>query len=113
MRFYDETRIGIFDRNVIESALAEPKHAASYENADIVRQAATICFGFIKNHPWSGGNKRTATHITKVFLKINGYDLKHELPEIIEMVLAVESNVWKVDEIENWLRDKVKKNESI
>lgn len=108
MRFYGETRIGVFDRNLIESALARPKHAASYENADIIRQAATLCFGFIKNHPWSGGNKRTATHITKVFLKINGYDLSYKLTEIIEMVLAVESDVWKVDEIENWLRERVK-----
>lgn len=112
MRFYGETRIGVFDRNLIESALARPKHAASYENADIIRQAATLCFGFIKNHPWSGGNKRTATHITKVFLKINGYDLKHEISELIEMVLAVESDIWKVDEIENWLRDKVKKTDN-
>lgn len=107
MRFYGESRIGVFDRNLIESALARPKHAASYENADIIRQAATLCYGFIKNHPWSGGNKRTATHITKVFLKINGYNLKYELLEIIEMVLAVESDVWKFDEIESWLRERV------
>lgn len=108
MRFYGETRIGIFDRSLIESALARPKHAAFYENADIVRQAATLCFGFIKNHPWSGGNKRTATHIVQVFLKINGYDLKYDLPETIEMVLAVESDAWKVGEIEDWLRARVK-----
>ena len=113
IRFYGEARIGIFDRNLIESALARPKHAASHENADIIRQAATLCFGFIENHPWSGGNKRTATHITKVFLKINGYDLKHELPEIIEMVLAIESDEWKIDEIENWLRERTKKTDNI
>lgn len=112
MRFYGETRIGIFDRSLVESALARPKNAAFYENADIIYQAATLCFGFIKNHPWSGGNKRTATHITQIFLKINGYDLKYGLPEIIEMVLAVESDAWKVREIENWLRARVKETEN-
>lgn len=111
MRFYGETRIGIFDRSLVESALARPKHAASYENADIIRQAATLCFGLIKNHPCSGGNKRTATHITEVFLRINGYYLEYELSEIIKMVLAVESDAWKVEEVENWLRGKIIKLE--
>ena len=52
MRFAGETRIGVYDRDLLRSALARPKHSSSYENADIVRQAATLYFGFIKNHPW-------------------------------------------------------------
>ena len=109
MRLYGEKRIGIFDKTLIESALARPKHAAIYENADIIRQAATLCFGLIKNHPWHGGNKRTATHLTQIFLELNGYQLNFELVEIIELSLNVESDVWKVDEIEDWLRGKIKR----
>ncbi len=60
MDFYGEIRYGVFLRDLIESALARPQHAAVYESAGIVRQAATLCFGLIKNHPWQGGNKRTA-----------------------------------------------------
>ena len=108
MRLYGEKRIGIFDKTLIESALARPKHAAIYENADIIRQAATLCFGLIKNHPWHGGNKRAATHLTQIFLELNGYQLNFELVEIIELSLNVESDVWKVDEIEDWLREKIK-----
>lgn len=108
MRLYGEKRIGIFDKTLIESALARPKHSAIYENADIIRQAATLCFGLIKNHPWHGGNKRTATHLTQIFLELNGYQLNFELVEIIELSLNVESDVWKVDEIEDWLRGKIK-----
>ena len=63
MRYFGESHFGVDDRALIESALARSKHAATYENADIVRQAATLCFGLIKNHPWVGGNKRTATAI--------------------------------------------------
>lgn len=48
MWFYGESRVGVFDRTLIESALARPKDAAFYELADIIRQAATLCFGFIK-----------------------------------------------------------------
>lgn len=109
MRKLGETRFGVFDRNLIESALARPKHAVIYENADLIRQAATLLFGLIKSHPWEGGNKRTATFLTNLFLKRNGWRLETNTFEIVEMVLAVESDEWKVDEIKNWLRPRVKK----
>jgi death on curing protein len=109
MRFYGETRIGIFEPTLIESALARPKQAAHYENADIIRQAATLLFGLIKNHAWQGGNKRTATALTDSFLWRNGWNLEATLSEIIELSLNIESDVWKVDEIENWLREHLKK----
>ena len=104
---FGETRIGIADPNLIESALARPHHAANYENADIIRQAATLCFGLIKNHPWHGGNKRTATALMDSFLYRNGYDLKANLNDVIELSLNVESDTWKVDEIEQWLKERV------
>jgi len=109
LRKLGETRFGVFDRNLIESALARPQHAATYENADLIRQASTLCFGLIKNHPWEGGNKRTATFLTNLFLKRNGWRLETNTSEIVEMVLAVESDKWKVDEIENWLRPRARK----
>lgn len=106
---FGETRIGIAEPDLIESALARPKNAADYEDADIIRQAATLLFGLIKNHPWLGGNKRTATALTDSFLYRNGYELKITLSEIIELSLNVEADVWKTDEIEHWLREKVEK----
>ncbi len=98
---------GVFDRNLLESALSRPQNVAIYENADIIRQASTLVFGLIKNHPWEGGNKRTATLLTSIFLKRNGWKLNAKTSEIVEMVLAVESYRWKVDKIETWLREKV------
>ena len=109
MRDWKETRFGVDHRSLVESALARPKHAAIYENADIIRQAATLCFGLIKNHPWLGGNKRTASQLTLVFLELNDYSIKYEINEMLEMVLAVEADAWKIDEIENWLRLHLKK----
>jgi death on curing protein len=106
---FGETRIGVAEPNLIESALARPKHAVIYEDADIIRQAATLLLGLIKNHPWHGGNKRTATALTDSFLYRNGYDLQTTFSEIIELSLNVEADVWKVDEIESWLRNKVEK----
>ena len=104
MRYFGETHFGVDDRALIDSALARPRHAATNENADLIRQAATLCFGLIKNHPWVGGNKRTATTITGEFLRLNGYDLSASTAETLELALAVEADQWKVDEIESWLR---------
>ena len=104
MRYFGETRLGVDDRTLIESALARPKQAATYENADLIRQAATLCFGLIKNHPWVGGNKRTATAIMREFLRLNRYNLSASTAETLELVLAVEADRWQVDEVESWLR---------
>lgn len=100
-------RFGVFDRDLIESALARPKQAAVYESANLIRQAATLCFGLIKNHPWAGGNKRTATALVQVFLKRNGYKLAAKVDETVDMALAVEADIYKVDDIESWLLEHV------
>lgn len=112
MKLWGETRFGVDSRDLIESGLARPKHAAIYENADIIRQSATLVFGLIKNHPWTGGNKRTASFLMEEFLFRNGIELIAASKDLYEMSLAVESDVWKVDEIENWLRDKIVKMEN-
>ena len=107
MRLMGESPSGVFERSLIESALARPRHAAIYEGADLVRQAATLCYGLIKNHPWAGGNKRTATAIMRIFLRLNNHKVVARTSEQLEMVLAVESNRWHVSEIEAWLRSHV------
>jgi len=104
MRRVGEARCGIFDRALLESALARPRHASLYEGADLVRQAATLCLGLIKNHPWLGGNKRTATILVDRFLYRNGLEVRAAVAETVEMVLAVEADRWGVDEIEAWYR---------
>lgn len=104
MQLMGEPRRGVFDRPLLESALARPRQAAAYENADIVRQATTLCYGLIKNHPWLGGNKMTATAIVNEFLKHNGFVLAASIAETLKLVLAVEADQWDVDEIESWLR---------
>jgi len=45
----------------------------------------------------------------RIFLRLNGYQLNYQIEEMLEIVLAIESDAWKVDEIETWLRNKIKK----
>lgn len=109
MKMWGEIRFGVENRDLIESALVRPKHAAIYENADIIRQSATLVFGLIKNHPWTGGNKRTASFLMYEFLFRNKLELTATSKDLYEMSLAVESDKWKVDEIEEWLHPRVEK----
>lgn len=109
MWYWEETRFGVFSRPLIESALARPQQAATYENADLIRQAATLCFGLVKNHPWTGGNKRTATFLTERFLNLNGHEIAATASELLELVYAIEADQWKVDEAEIWMRQHVQR----
>src|SRR5690349_20782384 len=104
MRRLKEVRYGVFDRALVESSLARPQQAAIYEQADLPAQAATLCFGLIKNHPWIGGNKRTATHLTDHFLKRNGSEISATSAEVVEMVRAIESDQWDVARLVEWMR---------
>ena len=83
MRLMGERRCGVFDRTLVESALARPKQAAAYAGADLIQQAATLCFGLIKDHPWVGGNKRTATALAVRFLRTNGMKLVASTRDIV------------------------------
>jgi death on curing protein len=109
MRLLGETRYGVFDRPLIESSLARPRQAASYEQADIHAQAASLLFGFVKNHPWVGGNKRTATALTSIFLRRNGYRLAAGVDEIIDLVHDVEADRRGPSNIAAWLRGHTEK----
>jgi death-on-curing protein len=108
MRLLDEVRYGVFDRSLLDSALARPHHAARYEGADLPAQAATLCYGLIKNHPFVGGNKRTATHLTDRFLKRNGLEIVAAAAVVVEMVLAVEADAWDAERIAAWMREHVR-----
>lgn len=92
MKSFGETRCGIFNRESLESALARPQNVAVYENADIIRQTASLYFGLVKNRIWRGGNKRTATILMKHFLEINGWQPAWTLAEVVQLGLNVESD---------------------
>jgi death-on-curing protein len=110
MRQLGETRYGVFDRSLIESSLTRPRQAAAYGQADIHAQAASLLFGFVKNHPWVGGNKRTATALTAIFLRRNGYRLTAPVADIIDLVYDIEAGRIDQGVIAIWLCDRTAKN---
>jgi prophage maintenance system killer protein len=53
---------------LLQSALARPRQAAYYEEADGIRQAAYLFHGILMNHGFAQGNKRTAYALLEWFL---------------------------------------------
>ena len=98
------------DRNALESALARPRTAAFYEQADIVTQTAVLIEGIAINHPFIDGNKRTAMLTGLDFLESNGYLLQRranrEIGPRIES-LVVERNL---EEFTEWLRSSIQRS---
>ncbi len=106
MRQWQEVRFGIDRKDLLDSALNRPQQAANFENASVCEQAATLCFGLIKNHPWFGGNKRTATLITEVFLEINGLELLLSNEEVVRLALDVDLDRLEVKDIADLFKSK-------
>jgi death-on-curing protein len=61
----------IRDENLLMSALAAPKDAAYYENADLVRQATILVERIVLNYLFVDGNKRTGAVAGSTLLVIN------------------------------------------
>lgn len=96
---------GIKDENALESALAHPINKSLYGEADVHSLAAAYLYGFVKNHPFSDGNKRTGYLAAFTFLYLNGWLIEAEQAEIIEFVLEVAAGEIDEDGASRFLRD--------
>ena len=68
--------LGVHDLGMIESALGRPQNLLLYNDPDIFDLAAAYGYGLAKNHGFIDGNKRTAYVVTRLFLILNGYDMR-------------------------------------
>ncbi len=102
-RIWKERFYGVRDEALLRSALARPEQAATYEDASLIRQAAYLFHGLLKNHPFYQGNKRTAFYCLVVFLDDNGFALQASNDDVIELAFKTEDAGWTVDDITQWL----------
>jgi death on curing protein len=96
---------GIKDESALESALARPINKAAYGEDDLHVVAAAYLYGFVKNHPFSDGNKRTGYLAAFTFLYINGWLIEAEQEDVIEFVLEVAAGEIDEDGATRFLRD--------
>lgn len=96
---------GIRDESLLESALESPFQSFGGEELypSIQAKAARLCYGLVKNHAMTDGNKRIGAHAMLVFLAINGYDLEYSQKELVDLILGVAEGEKDYADILHWL----------
>ncbi len=98
---------GLRDWGSLDSAVNRPR--AVFEGRDlypdIFAKAAALGHSLVLNHPFVDGNKRTAWEAMHTFIEENGYPLRAEHEEIIELMLRIEDKSLGVEQIAEWLKD--------
>ena len=80
---------GVRNLGLLESALAQPRNAASYEsNAAIPKLAALYALGVIRDHPFIDGNKRVGLVLLELFLALNGFALRASDEQCYEAIVG-------------------------
>ena len=96
---------GIRDDNKLESALASPRQKWEYEaTTDVMSLAAAYAFGFVRNRPYSDGNKRIGFMTLVTFLGINGRDLDTTDEDVVATMLALADGALTEKQLAYWVR---------
>ena len=99
---------GVRDANAMRSALARSLNLAAYGTPDAAALAAAYAYGFLRNHAFSDGNKRTGYALALVFLLDNGFVFIGTDVESVETMLAVAAGGMSEDDLAMWFRDLIR-----
>ncbi len=95
---------------MLESALARPKHLLSYHpRLSVPELAAAYAWGLLRNHPFVDGNKRIALASLLVFLELNGWELTCSEAEETAMLLRAAAGEIKEGPLREWLAQRARK----
>ena len=93
---------------LLESALARPKQAAAYTDADGILQSAYLFHGLLMNHGFVQGNRRTAYATLEWFLRANALGRIMATDDaIVDFCLNAENDKWSVEQVDAWLRSNI------
>ena len=98
---------GVRDAGMLDSALARPVNRWGYGEEDPAALAAAYAFGVARNHPFVDGNKRTAWVLARLFLALDGHDLRFEPAEAIATMLALAAGELAEEELADWFRTRL------
>jgi death-on-curing protein len=73
----------------------------------ILEKAAAIGFRTIEGHVFHDGNKRTGMEACRLFLELNGYEMRIDR-EVIEFAIKAASNQIVFEEFVQWLASRIK-----
>ena len=100
---------GVRDEGLLESALAQPFQTFGGKElyATVAQKAARYAHGIASNHPFADGNKRTATAIMGVFLRMNGCRFKPRHGELLATMVGVADGSVSFEQLAEWLESQI------
>ena len=98
--------LGIRDRGLLASALAQPKMTAQkrFLHRTMFDKAAAYGFHVCRNHPFIDGNKRIAFVLMDVFLHKNGWNLEASEEEAYGTMIHLASGNLTKSDLSTWLK---------
>jgi death-on-curing protein len=99
-------QVGIRDRNLLASALAQPKMTSGgrFLHRTIFDKAAAYGFHVCKNHPFLDGNKRTSLVLMAIFLELNGRELIASEEDAYLAMIGVADGTISKSQLARWLK---------
>ena len=98
---------GIRDNGLLEAAALAPFQSFGGREVcpGIMKKAARLGYGLIKNHAFIDGNKRSGVHAMLVFLALNGVALSYTQEELYDIVMKTAAGEAEVADLLRWLLD--------
>jgi death-on-curing protein len=101
--------VGIRERGLIESAVAQGEVAYHYGNADLFGIAAAYAFHLAESQAFLDGNKRIGATAALAFLIMNAVDVSRiSSLEVYEMMIRIATKELSKSGMADLLRDRLK-----
>ena len=99
------------DAGLLESAAARPQTTVFGSEAypELADKAAALMHSIARSHPLVDGNKRLAWSAARVFLLLNGHDVRHTVDDAESIVLDVAAGRVDVPVVAGWVSDRLVK----
>ena len=102
---------GVRNVRLLRSALARPRQFLTYGDApDTTDMAVAYAVEIIRNHPFVGGNKRTAFLVGVLFLELNGHRFTATEEDATQAVLGPAAGTIDDALFTRWLRANVSRS---
>ncbi len=69
----------------------------------IVKKAAFLLNNIVTLHPFINGNKRTAFKIVKLFLRLNGYEIRAKSDEVYTLLADLAAGRLTKTSLDKWI----------
>lgn len=99
-------RPGLRDRNLLESALAQPMMTVGgkFVHKTLFEKAAAYGFHVCRNHPFIDGNKRVAFVLMDIFLQRNGWEIVAAEEEAYSLAMELASGKLTKAQLSAWVK---------